>query len=194
VWIKFIDRQQRSASPAAGEGRNDSLVWLLAQAEERFVNDPDFLGFLADYYQARSMPQQSVRLYRKRLQLEPDHSVTLASYAISLLDAGETEQAIQLVPRLCAAKLDDWRHASKLIARLMKLKAFDSALPLARKIAQEYPEEPLTQFRLASCIYHHDGAEAARPLAERAASLDPTKQWTINLLQTIRCDLARKTG
>ncbi len=84
-----------------GEDRHDDLRWLFEKRLERASDAGRKLELLAEWAQleedAFQAPERAVALYRRILQIEPEHAATLRSLARLLRAAGDLEGAIEVL-------------------------------------------------------------------------------------------------
>lgn len=154
--------------------RSEGLPWAFAQAEASHSSCPDMLVYIAQMHEMAGAPDQAERVYRKALELVPDHGLALAGYGRLFLKTDRIEAATQLAMLLSNSTSPEWEPLGRFASELVHLKQFAPAEPLLRKLVKVKPHHGRGHLLLAHCIYNISGASEALPHAAEAARLGPS--------------------
>jgi Tfp pilus assembly protein PilF len=146
---------------------------VFAQAEASHSNSPEMLVYIAQMHETAGTADQAERVYRKALELVPDHGLALTGYGSLLLKTDRIEAATQLAMLLSNSTSPDWTLLGRFASELVHRKQFAPAETLLRKLVKRKPQHARGHLLLAHCIYNNAGASEALPYAAEAARLGP---------------------
>ena len=131
------------------------------------------LTYIGDVYAFRRDPGTAAVVYRKALELDPDHAEALERLASVELARGDVEEAVDLYTRVIEA--DPVRVGAHigLGAALEQVGDTDGAMSVYTAALEVNPGEPLLWFRSANLHLAERELEAAGVGFRRAVELDP---------------------
>lgn len=150
----------------------------LSQLQTALELDPQSLSahtFLALYYSRRGSFDLALATLRRALDLDPTNLPLQLQLASLLAASGDLYQARETYLQVIQKAPTDPAYARSLVQFCLDydFEIAQTALPLARSLAAQYPDDPANLDLLAQVLLQQNDLHTARRLLQRALELDP---------------------
>lgn len=172
----FAQAYINAAQLLLGKGSYGEAMGLLLRAETRLKGseaEPDVLNLLGVSAVHLGMWEEAVKVWRRSLELRPDHVEVLCNLASAFSMRGMTEEAEAHYRRALAIRPESplaWFSLGKLWAREGNYEEAEKAI---RRYIDLCPGDPWAYYLLGTCQLALGSREEARFSLAKAAQLDP---------------------
>lgn len=133
-----------------------------------FPTDSAFYAALGDLSRELAFYAEAEALYRRSLELEPDHPDLLLKLSDALEHQGKLEEAQTRLEQAMVSAPDDLFVLRKLSEVHTHLKEYVSALPLATEVVRREPTDGLARYYLALVLLGMGDVEGSQEQARLA--------------------------
>lgn len=191
-----IYRDARSLTNAANiyqrRGEVDTAVSLYRQALEA-GGDPDMTRAasinLAELLRQQGQDEEALAIYSRYAEENPDDVLGRLNYAIALMDAGDSERALQMFSDLMQRDDLSFRQWSQIGIGLYRAQNFEQAAEAFQRAHTMNPLNKETLENLANTYYQSEMYEALLPLADTLVTRYPYESVNYNLLANAHREL-----
>ncbi len=147
------------------------------------------LWTLAGLYKASDRPEQAAEALHEALQIAPDDTALRRALALTLIDAGEPDEALQLADR-SDEELVSTAYAVQLVLDLDSRDVAE-ARRTVEKALDLAPDHPLVRRAAAEVALEQERADDALAFAGPVLADDPSDRWTLGLVNRAEIELGR---
>jgi len=132
---------------------------------------------LAAALESRGQNSDSIRLYRRALELKPEDPRLLNSLASLIVENnGDINEARRLAERAVLKSPDEPKFMDTLGWTYYKENMTDRALQLFNRLVKQYPSDPTFRYHLGATLLQKGDPQAGREALQLALANKPSKE------------------
>jgi tetratricopeptide (TPR) repeat protein len=159
------------------KGDWNSYVSNLERAEKLSPADVSLMAQLAAALESRGQNSDSIRLYRRALELKPEDPRLLNSLASLIVENnGDINEARRLAERAVLKSPDEPKFMDTLGWTYYKENMTDRALQLFNRLVKQYPSDPTFRYHLGATLLQKGDPQAGREALQLALANKPSKE------------------